>query len=145
MRGATRVSSAAARLAAPLLLAAAALAFGARGLQEAPRDYPEGARVEQHLQMVADRNEDIDVVGIADDDFEASVQVFFVRKGRVVGRKGFIVDKVEELSPGGLVDRILEELYGDDPPAGVGRANATSSFRSSCGRKAISRLMNWSN
>ncbi len=76
-------------------------------------------RAIEKQQMVADRSEDIDVIGIADDDLEASVQVFFVRKGRVVGRKGFIVDKVEELSPGGLVDRILEELYGDDPPAGV--------------------------
>ena len=92
-------------------------------------EYERAARVRDRLlavrraiekqQMVADRNEDIDVIGIADDDFEASAQVFFVRKGRVVGRKGFIVDKVEELSPGGLVDRILEELYGDDPPAGV--------------------------
>ena len=69
--------------------------------------------------MVGDRSEDIDVVGIADDELEAAVQVFFVRKGRVVGRKGFILDKVEELSPGGLVDRIMEEMYGDEPPAGV--------------------------
>jgi len=52
-------------------------------------------------------------------ELEASVQVFFVRKGRVVGRKGFIVDKVEDLSPGGLVDRILEAMYGDEPPLGV--------------------------
>jgi excinuclease ABC subunit C len=70
-------------------------------------------------QMVADKNEDIDVIGIADDDLEASVQVFYVRKGRVVGRKGFILDKVEELTPGGLVDRILESMYGDEPPTGV--------------------------
>ena len=69
--------------------------------------------------MVADRNEDIDVVGIAEDELEAAVQVFYVRRGRVVGRKGFIVDKVEDLTPGGLVDRILEELYGDEPPLGV--------------------------
>ena len=48
-------------------------------------------------QMVADRNEDLDVVGIAEDDLEAAVQVFFVRKGRVVGRKGFVLDKVEDL------------------------------------------------
>ena len=70
-------------------------------------------------QMVAERSEDIDVIGIADDELEAAVQVFFVRKGRVVGRKGFILDKVEALTPGGLVDRILEALYGDEPPAGV--------------------------
>jgi excinuclease ABC subunit C len=70
-------------------------------------------------QMVAEKSEDLDVIGIADDDLEASVQVFYVRKGRVVGRKGFVLDKVEELSPGGLVDRILESLYGDEPPTGV--------------------------
>ena len=69
--------------------------------------------------MVADRNEDIDVIGIADDELEAAVQVFFVRKGRVVGRKGFIVDKVEDVTPGGLVDRIMEEMYGDEPPLGI--------------------------
>ena len=76
-------------------------------------------RAIEKQQMVAERSEDIDVIGLADDDLEAAVQIFYVRKGRVVGRKGFVVDKVEELSPGGLVDRILEELYGDEPPLGV--------------------------
>jgi len=76
-------------------------------------------RAIEKQQMVGERNEDIDVIGIADDELEAAVQVFFVRKGRVVGRKGFVLDKVEELTPGGLIDRILEALYGDDPPAGV--------------------------
>ena len=70
-------------------------------------------------QMVADRNEDLDVIGIAEDELEASVQVFYVRRGRVVGRKGFILDKVEELSPGRLIDRILESMYGDEPILGV--------------------------
>src|SRR5687768_15696037 len=73
----------------------------------------------ERQQIVADRNEDLDVIGIADDELEASVQVFFVRKGRVVGRKGFVLDKVEDLTPGGLVNRILEALYGEDPPQGV--------------------------
>ena len=76
-------------------------------------------RAIEKQQMVGERSEDIDVIGIADDELEAAVQVFFVRKGRVVGRKGFVLDKVEELTPGGLIDRILEALYGDDPPAGV--------------------------
>jgi excinuclease ABC subunit C len=72
-------------------------------------------------QMVADRSEDFDVLGIADDELEAAVQVFFVRKGRVVGRKGFIVDKVEDLSPGELVSSVVERLY-DDPPQGIPKA-----------------------
>jgi excinuclease ABC subunit C len=70
-------------------------------------------------QMVADRNEDLDVVGIADDDLEAAVQVFFVRRGRVVGRKGFIVDKVEDLTDAELVSNVLEGLYYDEPPLGI--------------------------
>jgi excinuclease ABC subunit C len=76
-------------------------------------------RAIEKQQMVAERNEDVDVIGIAEDDLEAAVQIFYVRRGRVVGRKGFVVDKVEDLTPGGLVDRILEELYGDEPPLGV--------------------------
>jgi len=70
-------------------------------------------------QMVVDNSEDLDVIGIAEDDLEAAVQVFFVRRGRVVGRKGFVVDKVEDLVPGELVDSILEGLYYDRPPLGV--------------------------
>ena len=69
-------------------------------------------------QMVAERSEDFDVLGIADDELEAAVQVFFVRKGRVVGRKGFIVDKVEDLTPAELVSNVVERLY-DDPPQGI--------------------------
>ena len=72
-------------------------------------------------QMVAERSEDFDVLGIADDELEAAVQVFLVRKGRVVGRKGFIVDKVEDLSPNELVGSVVERLY-DDPPQGIPKA-----------------------
>jgi excinuclease ABC subunit C len=72
-------------------------------------------------QMVAERSEDFDVLGIADDDLEAAVQVFLVRRGRVVGRKGFIVDKVEDLSVGELLGSVVERLY-DDPPGGIPKA-----------------------
>jgi excinuclease ABC subunit C len=72
-------------------------------------------------QMVAERSEDFDVLGLADDELEAAVQVFFVRKGRVVGRKGFIVDKVQDLTPGELVGNVVERLY-DDPPQGIPKA-----------------------
>src|SRR2546430_5921651 len=61
--------------------------------------------------VVTDRPEDLDVIGIADDELEASVQVFYVRRGRVVGRKGFVVDKVEDVTPAGLVSHVLEGLY----------------------------------
>ena len=72
-------------------------------------------------QMVAARDEDLDVFGIADDELEASVQVFHVRRGRVVGRKGFIVDKVEDVEGGALIDRVVESFYAETPPNGVPR------------------------
>ena len=76
-------------------------------------------RAIERQQMVAERDEDLDIIGVSDDELEASVQVFFVRRGRVVGRKGFVLDKVEELSDGALVGRVMESMYGDEPPTGV--------------------------
>ncbi len=73
----------------------------------------------ERQQMVADRNEDIDVIGVADDELEAAVQVFHVRRGRVVGRKGFVLDKVEDLTTNELTGRILEGFYADPPPIGM--------------------------
>ena len=76
-------------------------------------------RAIERQQMVAERDEDLDIIGVSDDELEASVQVFFVRRGRVVGRKGFVLDKVEELSDGALVGRVMESMYGDEPPTGL--------------------------
>jgi len=63
--------------------------------------------------MVTERAEDLDVIGLAEDELEAAVQVFYVRRGRVVGRKGFVIDKVEDLSRPQLVAHILEQLYAE--------------------------------
>lgn len=73
----------------------------------------------ERQQMVGERDEDLDVIGVAEDEFEAAVQVFYVRKGRVVGRKGFVVDKVEEVTSAGLSGRIIERLYDESPILGI--------------------------
>ena len=73
----------------------------------------------ERQQMVADRNEDIDVVGLAEDDLEAAVFVFFVRKGRVTGRRSFVLDKVEELDTTRVIDKVLEGLYDEVPVQGM--------------------------
>ena len=76
-------------------------------------------RAIEKQQMVADTNDDLDVIGVTDDELEAAVQVFYVRRGRVVGRKGFILDKVLPITDTELTERILEELYFDEPPMGM--------------------------
>ncbi|MEY3456494.1 MAG: UvrABC system protein, partial [Actinomycetota bacterium] len=107
-------------------------------MQEASssQDYERAARVRDRLgaihrvlerqQMVGESNESFDVIGIADDDLEASIQHFYVRKGRVVGRNGYIVDKVEDLSPPRLLHRIIESTYGDSPALGIPNLVVTS-------------------
>jgi excinuclease ABC subunit C len=62
-------------------------------------------------QMVSSEKVEMDVIGLAEDQLEAAFQVFFVRRGRVTGRKGFIVDKVEDLDTDQLVARFLERHY----------------------------------
>ncbi|MDQ3985664.1 MAG: excinuclease ABC subunit UvrC, partial [Actinomycetota bacterium] len=65
-------------------------------------------------QMVTSEKDDLDVVGFVEDELEAAFQVFFVRGGRVTGRKGYIVDKVEDLSAPELLARFVERLYVDN-------------------------------
>ncbi len=75
---------------------------------------------EKQAVVLADGT-DADVIGVAEDQLEAAVQVFHVRGGRVRGQRGFVVDKVEELSTGELVGQFLAQAYGDDldPEGGV--------------------------
>ena len=69
-------------------------------------------------QMVGARSDDFDVIGVHGDELETAVQVFFVRRGRVVGRRGFIVDRVEDLTDAELTDKILEGVYSEEPAVG---------------------------
>ena len=55
---------------------------------------------------------DADVVAFAQDELEAAVQVFHVRGGRVRGQRGWIVDKVEAVTTGELVEQFLLQVYG---------------------------------
>jgi excinuclease ABC subunit C len=57
---------------------------------------------------------DADVVAFAEDELEAAVQVFYVRGGRVRGQRGWVVDKVEEIDTGGLVEQFLTQAYLDE-------------------------------
>jgi excinuclease ABC subunit C len=58
---------------------------------------------------------DCDVIALAEDPLEAAVQVFYVRGGRVRGQRGWVLDKVEDVTPAGLVEVFLGQVYGDTP------------------------------
>ena len=67
-------------------------------------------------EMVTDRREDFDLIAEHGDELETAIWVLFVRRGRVVGRMGSVVDRVEELNRRELAGSILRELYGDRSP-----------------------------
>jgi excinuclease ABC subunit C len=103
-------------LEADMKAAAAGLEF-----EKAARDRDRLAslrRAVEKQQIVTEKAEDLDCLALAEDELEAAVQVFFVRRGRVVGRKGFIVDKVDDLTRPQLLAEILLQLYAD-PPQGI--------------------------
>jgi excinuclease ABC subunit C len=80
--------------------------------------------LEKQAVVLADGT-DCDVIALAEDQLEAAVQVFYVRGGRVRGQRGWVVDKVEEVTTGELVEQFLGQVYGDDAVAAdrpVGRS-----------------------
>ncbi|MDF2806536.1 MAG: excinuclease subunit [Cellulosimicrobium sp.] len=72
---------------------------------------------------------DADVFALVGDELEAAVQVFHVRGGRIRGQRGWIVEKVEDVSDAELVEHLLQQVYGAAEEAaaadpGAGRAGA---------------------
>jgi len=94
-------------------------------------DYERAARLRDDLgalrrameknAVVLSDGTDADVVALAVDPLEAAVQVFHVRDGRVRGQRGFVVELVEELTHGQLVEHLLVQLYGGEQPDAVPR------------------------
>ena len=70
-------------------------------------------RAMERSAVVLPDGTDADVFGLAEDDLEAAVQVFHVRDGRVRGQRGWVVEKVEDVSTADLVEHLLQQVYGD--------------------------------
>jgi excinuclease ABC subunit C len=68
--------------------------------------------MEKQTVVLADAT-DADVVALAEDQLEAAVQVFFVRGGRVRGQRGWVVEKVEDVTTADLVEHFVTQLYGE--------------------------------
>ena len=72
-------------------------------------------------QIVGNEEEQFDVVVFSGDELQVAVQVFYVRHGKVVGRKGSIMDRVEELSSAELLNEIISSHYRNELTYGIPR------------------------
>ncbi|MFJ3957903.1 excinuclease ABC subunit UvrC [Arthrobacter sp. NPDC090010] len=87
-------------------------------------NYEQAARIRDDIaamRKVFERNAvvlsdstDADLFAIHEDELEASVQVFNVRGGRIRSQRGWVVEKVEDTTPGELVEHLLQQAYGEE-------------------------------
>lgn len=63
--------------------------------------------------VVLDENIDVDVIGTASDDIEMSVQIFYVRAGRIRGQQGWIGQKRDDSADTAALAACIEQLYGE--------------------------------
>lgn len=67
-------------------------------------------------EVVTEKPEDFDLIAFHGDALESAFQVLNVRRGRVVGMKATVVDRVEELTDPELMGRVVRQLYGEEIP-----------------------------
>ena len=89
----------------------------------AKEEYEQAARLRDDIRalqkalekqaIVLGDGTDCDVIALAEDQLEAAVQVFYVRGGRVRGQRGWVLEKVEDITPAELVEQYLGQVYGD--------------------------------
>jgi excinuclease ABC subunit C len=69
----------------------------------------------ERQKIVSGKAEDQDVIAFAQDDRtgEACVQVFFVRRGKLIGRENFVLDGVASDQNGELISSFVKQFYSE--------------------------------
>ena len=68
-------------------------------------------RVNEEQKMVSLRSQDMDVVAMAQERNEAWVEVFFIRKGKLIGRDHFIMDGVQDEEEDKVIATFIQQFY----------------------------------
>lgn len=78
------------------------------------RDQLEALRkvLEKNAAVLSD-DTDADLFALEADELQVSVQVFYVRAGRIRGQRGWVSAREEDLDEPSLMARALEQIYGE--------------------------------
>ena len=68
-------------------------------------------KVRERQKMISTEEVDQDVIGVVRQGSEACVELFFVRKGRLVGQEAFFLDKVSGWTDGEILSAFLRQFY----------------------------------
>ncbi|MDO5671873.1 MAG: excinuclease ABC subunit UvrC [Actinomycetaceae bacterium] len=74
--------------------------------------------LERNLMVLGDGT-DADVYAIAVDELDASIQVFYIRGGRIRGQRGWVTQRTDDSDEAGLMGRLLEQNYAEVPESRV--------------------------
>ncbi len=88
--------------------------------------------VRERQKMISTEEADQDIVGIVHQGADACVQLFFVRKGRLLGRESFFFERLAGSTPRDVLDRLHPPVLregrhaapGDPPVGGAARGRA---------------------
>jgi excinuclease ABC subunit C len=77
--------------------------------------------VREHQKIISVEPEDQDILGLARQGSEACVQVFFIRRGRLLGRESCFLDRLGAASDGEILSAFLQQFYSKSvvPPREV--------------------------
>ncbi len=68
-------------------------------------------RIAQQQQVVAQKGTDMDVIGLANDDGDSCLQIFFVRHGKLLGRDSFTLTNTSGEIESNIVSSFLTQFY----------------------------------
>ena len=91
-------------------------------------------KVRERQKIISTEEVDQDVIGVVRQGADACVELFFVRKGRLVGQEAFFFDKVSGWSDGEILSAFVRQFYAQGGGPGARAAALRGDSRGGAGR-----------
>lgn len=69
-------------------------------------------RVTEKQKIITGNFEDEDFINICSDKTDSSVQIFFLRDGKIIGREHYIIEDTVDLPKKNIISNFIKEFYG---------------------------------